>query len=112
MKAYLLTHSQACTPTHVQSLLSETEGIETWVSPFPYGAILVSELHVRALAAVLRSRLPAVWFMVTELNGNAVQGWLPGNLWEYVNNPQQAASRGLFTELAKPSIQSPPNPLP
>ena len=111
MKAYLLTHSQACTPTHVQTLLNETEGIETWVSPFPYGAILVSERNVRDLAAVLRSRLPDVWFMVTELNGNAVQGWLPGNLWEYVNNPQQAVSRNLFAELAKPSIESPPNPL-
>ena len=58
MKAYLLKHSQACTPIHVQTLLNETEGIETWVSPFPYGAILVSELNVRDLAAVLRSRLP------------------------------------------------------
>ncbi len=106
MKAYLLTYSQACAPTHVQDLLNDTQAVETWVAPFPYAAILVSKRNVHDLAAVLRDRLPGVWFMVTELNSHAVQGWLPGNLWEYVNDPQQAWSRKLLAGLGEP----PPSP--
>ena len=100
MKSYLLTYSQAYTPTQVQYLLNDTHAVETWVTPFPYAAILLSRLDVHDLAAVIRSRLPGVWFMMTELKSDSVQGWLPGNLWEYVNDPQQAWSRKLFADLA------------
>lgn len=110
MKAYLLTYSQTGIPTHIHRILDDTKAIETWVAPFMYAAILISKLDVHDLSGVLRPRIPDVWFVVTELNASAVQGWLPADFWEYVNNPEQAVSRNLFTELAKPSIESPPNP--
>ena len=106
MKAYLLAYSQACTPTKAHQLLNDTPAVETWVTPFPYAAILISKLNVNDLAAVLRDRIPGVWFMVTELNPHSVQGWLPGNLWEYVNDPQQACSKNLLTGLS----ETPPLP--
>ena len=110
MKTYLLTYSQACTPAYVQHFLSDTQAVETWVAPFPYTAILLSKLDVQDLAAVLRDRIPGVWFMVTELRGDSVQGWLPGNLWEYVNDPEQAWSRQFFSGLGNlssdPLLQS------
>lgn len=96
MKSYLLTYSQAITPAQVQHMLNETGAVETWVAPFPYAAILVSKLNVHDIAAILHNRLPGVWFMVTELDAAAVQGWLPKDLWEYVNDPQGAWSRKLF----------------
>ncbi len=96
MNAYLLTYSQACTPTNVHQLLNDTQAVETWVTPFPYAAILISKLNVNDLAAVLRDRIPGIWFMVTELNPHSVQGWLPGNLWEYVIDPQHARSKNLL----------------
>ena len=99
MKAHLLAYSQACAPPQVQRLLNDTQAVETWVTPFPYAAILVSRLDVNDIAAVLRDRLPGVWFMVTELRSDAVQGWLPKELWEYVNSPSDAWSRQLFANL-------------
>ena len=108
MKAYLLAHSQACTPRQVQHLLNDTEAVATWVTPFPFAAILVSSLSVNDLAAVLRDRLPSVWFIVTELRGDSVQGWLPRELWDYVNNPSQAWSRQLFAGLGTPRLGQPP----
>lgn len=106
MNAYLLTYSQACTPTHVHQLLNDTPAVETWVTPFPYAAILISKLNVNDLAAVLRNRIPGVWFMVMELNRHSVQGWLPGNLWEYVNDPQQACLKSPLTgSSATPPLQ-------
>lgn len=112
MKAHLLVYSQACTPPQAQRLLNDTQAVETWVTPFPYAAILVSGLDVHDLAAVLRDRLPGVWFMVTELRGDAVQGWLPKELWDYVNSPSEAWSRQLFAGLGKPSPEPPPAPRP
>ena len=47
------------------------------------------------------SRAPAgVWFMVTEMTPQSVNGWLPENLWEYVNDPPKAWSRELFKKLS------------
>ena len=109
MKSYLLSHSGACAPEHVQQVLNETQAVETWITPFPYAAILISRLDVRDLAAVIRERLPGVWLMVTELNGGSVQGWLPADLWEYVNDPLKARSRKLFSGVAPPS-PPPPGP--
>ena len=105
MKSYLLSHGEACTPEHVQRVLNDTRAVETWVTPFPYAAILISRLDVRDLAAVIRERLPGVWLMVTELNGGAVQGWLPADLWEYVNDPSKARSRKLFSGAAPPTTR-------
>lgn len=107
MKSYLLSYSQACTPEQVQYVLDDTRAVETWVAPFPYAAILVSKLDVGDLSAVIRERIPGAWFMVTELNGGGVQGWLPGNLWEYVNDPQKAWSRKLFSGMVPPPTPSP-----
>ena len=111
MKAYLLTYSQACTPTQAQYLLNDTQAIETWVMPFPYAAILLSKLSVHDLAAVIRSRIPGVWFMMTELKSDTVQGWIPGDLWEYVNNPHGAWSRKLFADLVVPPAPAYGTPL-
>ena len=100
MKSYLFTYSQACTQGQVHSVLNDTEGVQTWVAPFPYAAILVSTLNTQDLSAILRDRLPGVWFVVTEMNTQSVNGWLPGDLWDYVNDPQKAWSRQLFRAIA------------
>ena len=107
MKSYLLSHSEACTPEQVQRVLNDIQAVETWMTPFPYAAILISRRDLRDLAAVIRERLPGVWFMVTELNGRSVQGWLPAELWDYVNDPLKARSRKLFSGVAPPSSRSP-----
>lgn len=93
MKSYLVTYSQACTQAQMHTILNTTHGIDTWVAPFPYAALLVSRLNVQDLSNVLRARLPGVWFMVTEVNGQNVDGWLPGDLWLYATDPVEAMQR-------------------
>ena len=102
MKAYLFTYSQACTQSQVHAVLNDSAGVETWVAPFPYAAILVSELSARDLGAILRERLPGVWLLVTEVDAHTVDGWLPRDLWDDVNNPIQAWTRNLFDRLPPP----------
>ena len=107
MKAYLFTCSQTCTQAQIQAVLNATQAIETWVAPFPQVAILVSKLDIQDLGAILRRRLPGVWFIVTETDQYSVDGWLPADFWEYVNNPYQAWSRRLFEQLAPPQQTAP-----
>ena len=99
MKPYLLTYSQACSPMQVQYLLDDSKAIETWVSPLPYSAIVVSKLGINDLGSVIRGRIPGVWFMLAELKSDTVQGWLPADLWDYVNNPYGVVSRNLFASI-------------
>ena len=101
MKPFLFAYSQACHQAHAHAVLNDTQGVDTWVAPFPYAAILISRLDTQDLSAVLRDRLPGVWFMVTEMNPQSVNGWLPGNLWEYVNDPRQAWSQNAFQRLSR-----------
>lgn len=99
MKSYLFTYSQVCTQAQVHDILNTTAAVETWVAPFPYSAILVSKLNTQDLCAVFRARLPGVWFMVAEMNNQVVDGWLPGDIWEYVNNPLKAWSQKLIESI-------------
>ena len=102
MKTYLFAYSQMCAQAQVHAFLDDTNAIKTWIAPFPYAAILVSDLDVQDLGAILHKRLSDAWFIVTEMDRQHVDGWLPGNLWTYVNKPEQAESRGLLRQLSPP----------
>ena len=108
MKAYLFAYSQTCTQAQVHAFLNDTNAIKTWIAPFPYAAILVSDLSAQDLGAILHRGLSGAWFIVTEMNRQLVDGWLPGNLWEYVNKPGQAWTQSLFGQLPPTPPASPP----
>lgn len=86
MKSYLFTYSQLCPEWHARAILNETNAVTTWVQPFPNSAIVISNLNASDLGAVLRARLGATWFMISELNSGSVDGFLPGNLWQFIHN--------------------------
>lgn len=88
MKAYLFTYSNLCPPLQAQAILNNTAAVTTWAQPFPNAALLVSNLNAKDLAAVLRGWLGETWFLVTELNVGSVDGYLPGNLWQFINSAQ------------------------
>lgn len=104
MKAYLLTYSYSlvCPPKWVYKVLNTTQAIRNWVSPFPYAAILVSDLTTEELSDILRNRLDdEVWFMVAQLDSELVDGWLPGDFWAFVNDPAEASLQPLLDRLAE-----------
>ena len=88
MKAYLFTYSHLCPPWQAQAILNDTNAVATWVQPLPNAAVLVSSLEARDLAAVFRGRLGETWFLVTELDPGTVDGYLPGNIWQFINKAQ------------------------
>lgn len=90
MKPYLLTYSALCADDTAEAILNDTNAVVTWVRPFPHGAILLSGLALADLSAVLHSRLGDTWFLLTEVGRGAADGWLPKNLWDYVNHQSGA----------------------
>ena len=84
MRAFLLTYSQQCPDWRAQAIMNQTNAVKTWVQPFPSAAIVVSDLDVTDLGAVLQSRFGGTWFLVTEIAADTVQGFLPGNLWQFI----------------------------
>ena len=109
MRSFLVAHSQACPPEKVYAILNDTSAIATWIAPFPYSAIVTSHLETQDLAAVLRQRLPNIWLLVTEMNRLSADGWLPPNLWEYVNNPHQASAQQLLAQQPPPAPPASPH---
>lgn len=100
MKAYLLTYSLTCPQAQVHATLNNTNAIQTWIAPFPYAAILVSNLTTQELRAILHNHLPDTWFVIAQLDKTLVDGWLPSNFWEYVNNPNQASLQKLLDQIS------------
>ncbi len=88
MKAYLFSYSNHCLPWQAQAVLNDTNAVVTWAQPLPNAAVLVSNLDVQDLAATFRRRLGETWFLITELNAETVDGFLPANLWSFINNAQ------------------------
>ena len=81
----------------MHAVLNNTDAIQDWIAPFPYSAILVSNLTTQELSEILRRRLDdEVWFMVAQLDSQLVDGWLPSDFWEYVDNPAGASLRELL----------------
>ena len=91
MKPYLFTYSATCSQARVHAMLNATEAIKNWVAAFPHSAILVSNLDTRELSAILRLKLNGAWFVVTQIDSKATDGWLPDDLWQFVNNPGEAS---------------------
>ena len=101
MKAYLLTYNSVFRPEDVHQILSGTHAVETWVSPFPYAAILLSDLALNELTAVLHTHFVGIWFILAEMHREHVNGWLPEPFWKYISDPQEVLSKKLFEEFVK-----------
>jgi len=110
MRSYLLTHSAMLAPESVHQILNQTQSIETWLSPFPYAAVLISRLTISELSAVMHSHFGDTWFILVETSKDNVNGWLPQQFWDYLIDPQTAWSQQLFAKLHK-NLPPPPQGL-
>ena len=103
MKPFFFAYSDLCSDASAQAILDEITAVDTWVRPFPHTAILLSDLTLRDLSAVLHSRLGDTWFLLSELSQEIADGWLPKNLWGYVNHQPGAAAPVLPVAPVRPA---------
>ena len=105
MKAYLFTWNPVLPQMHIASVLNSSNAIDTWVSPFPSVAIVVSKLSLSELTAVPNTHMAGIWFILNEANSVNTSGLLPAEFWNYVNNPSSIVYKSYLADLAK-SVQS------
>ena len=86
MKPSLFTFSGLCDDQTAQAVLDATTAVATWVQPFPHAAIVLSDLPLAELSAVLHRQFGETWFLLTELGQGVTDGWVPADLWSYVNH--------------------------
>lgn len=107
MKAFLLSFSPALLVNHVHTVLNGSNSVETWLSPFPFSAIIVSRLTTSELAAVFHSHFGNNLFIVTEATSQNTSGWLHAEFWEYINNPENVLRKNMFNY---PALNNNTNP--
>lgn len=100
MRAYLFSWNTVVTQAFIASVLNGSTAVETWVSPIPTSAIVVSKLSVSELAAVLRVHLGEIWFILVEATPQNSNGWLPAQFWEYISNPSSVWYKNYLASLA------------
>lgn len=108
MNAYMLLHTGMKSSDQMQTILNGTNAIATWISPFPTGAILLSNLNVHELTAVLHVHFGDMWFLLSAVDKDKVNGFLPQNIWSYLNDPDGTWQKNFMERLALARIPPPP----
>ena len=76
----------------IKQIVNSTPEIGYWMHFLPNAYILISNLSATDLAARLRQQLnDSEWFIVTRLDPQATDGWLPQEAWDRINNPRTRA---------------------
>ena len=106
MRAYLFSWNTLVPQEFVASVLNGSTAVETWVSPIPTSAIVISKLNVSELAAVLRVHFGEIWFILVEATPQNSNGWLPAQFWEYIGNPSSVCYQNFLARLANTNAPS------
>jgi hypothetical protein len=93
-KAYLLTFYQSF--RFAQSdidFLDSTPEVMNWFI-FPPSIFIVSEHSAYDLSAIFREQYPEQHFIVSQIVRGDNDGWLPQEIWDFINNPQPGRGKG------------------
>jgi hypothetical protein len=67
--------------------------IMNWLTLAP-SIFIVSERSAYDLAAIFRERYPSQQFVVTKIIRGENDGWLPQNIWDFLNDPKPGQGKG------------------
>jgi hypothetical protein len=93
MKAFLLVFdSSRISRDQVSRLLDKISQVRHWYSFFDNTFCLASEQSAKWLAARLRDEvIPEIRFLIVEIEADKKGGWLPREIWDFLNQPEAPA---------------------
>jgi hypothetical protein len=71
--------------------IDSIESIVNWSAFLPSGICLVSSASAKEVARDIRRALPNTRFLVVEIEPGKKNGWLPKNVWRFINEPKPVA---------------------
>jgi len=61
-----------------------------WISNFEGTVLVVSPRTLRELREIFHTQFPAWFFMISEVKKDEIDGWMPANIWDFIQNPKPA----------------------
>jgi len=97
MKAFLLVHNDNLLPPVNRTIITtflDTRRLDfpNWYACLSHGILINSERSAFELRAIVQAQFPQIWFVITEINPNTVDGWVPKQFWDFVNRPRPAGT--------------------
>ena len=92
MRSYLLL----CTADEglVRTCLLNYPEIVNWMRPFPDAFVVVSDKSASRLRQVIHGVFPNDRLLIVEIQPGHKDGWLPREVWDFINNPKPAKTPG------------------
>jgi hypothetical protein len=101
-KVFLLGFNpQTLQREQVTTFLDEKPHFLNWLTVLPGQVFIVAESTVNELASIIREHFPGEFIFIAELSALSTDGWLPKDVWEFINHPSSV--RGLAP---RPPVES------
>lgn len=91
MKAYIISFYQQEVSDHeVAAFLRSRREVLNLKRPLPHVAFVISERNASSLTELISKKFPQGFFIVAEYDPYNSDGALPGEMWDFLNNPKPA----------------------
>jgi hypothetical protein len=105
LRVFVLNFDPSSLPREkITEVLTENPLYLNWIRFLPGQFFFVSKSLVNDVTAPLHERFPTDYIFVTEVFPNTCNGWMPKEIWNFINNPSSAKGTTLLTA-------PPPSPL-
>jgi hypothetical protein len=74
----------------ILAFLDTRPEILNWLAVSGNSVLIVSKSDVTAITALLHFQFPWLWFLITEVDRGAVNGWANREVWDFINNPKSS----------------------
>jgi hypothetical protein len=90
MKAYLLVFNHIFVDRDALTKFLDSRPVEirNWFTCFTHAVFIVSESTLAELQALIHAQYPLTFFVITSLDPNSTEGWMPKATWDAINNPR------------------------
>src|ERR1051325_6095906 len=110
MKSYIVSfYQQEVSDDEVAAFLKARREVLNLKRPLPNMAFIVSDKNASLITEVIRKKFPQGFFIVAEYDPYNSDGALPGEMWNFLNNPKRArraaksANKGKRVARSKPA---------
>ena len=89
----------------VTSFLNQSPISRNWITILPGQLFFLATVSIMDAATILRAQFPDEFIFVAEVNQYTCDGWLPKDVWDFINNPSDAKAPNyleMLSQLPKP----------
>ena len=91
MKTYVISfYHQDVSEEDLATYLDSKSEVLNWQTSLPSTIFVVSKRNAKYLTRLIEKKIPDGLFLVAEYNAQNADGLLSEDMWEFLNNPEEA----------------------